>query len=275
MSNNLILMYVSCFTYKNLWESFIKLKKKYIGDSIKMYLCTDIINDYKLSDPHIEILNFNKKSNFNINGNLFDRFLYYLDYIDTEYVLYFCDDMYIMDNVDLKKINEFLEIMKNNDDVKIIKLSLHSYPFNYGTSVTYNNNLFIKASNEKDEYIFNLQPILIKKTFFKNLLNFCKENNTLRHQNGGLEIFGTIFFRKNPNYTCLRVTEDIIKVPDAGGIVRSGIMSNEIKKMLKEKENIEITTYSNNLIFEMTKDEYDLFGDFNKKYFLENNININ
>ena len=75
------LMYVSCFTYKTLWEPFFKLKNKYFGENtMKVYFCIDELkNNYNLNINNINLLNFNNKSNFTINGNLFDRYLYYLE----------------------------------------------------------------------------------------------------------------------------------------------------------------------------------------------------
>ena len=67
--------------------------------------------------------------------------------------------------------------MNNNEDIKIIKLSLDSYPFYNGKNVNYDNLNFIEADNYKDEYIFNIQPIIIRKDFFINLVIYCKTHN--------------------------------------------------------------------------------------------------
>jgi hypothetical protein len=219
-----------------------------------------------------QILNFNQKSNFTINGNLFDRYLYYLNNIETEYILYFYDDMFLIESVDTNKLNSFLNIMKNNELIKIIKLSLHSEPFYNGTMVNIDDTIFIKANNQLDNYIFNTQPILIRRDFFIETVNYCKQNNICAHQNGGLEIHGTDFFRINNHYIALRVTNDVTKVPDAGGVVRSGIISEEMKQYFKEKENIEIQTYENNMIFKLTNEEYHCLGDRLKQEYREKNI---
>jgi hypothetical protein len=264
------LMYVSCYTYKSLWMPFIKLKNKYISN-IKMYLCTDLIKENEFELNNINVLNFNSKSNFTLKGNLFDRYLYYLNNIDTDYIFYFYDDMYPLDYVDNNNLINMIKIMEENSDIKLIKLSLHSYPFHKGTNVSYNNINFVKANNNLDEYILNLQPILIKKNFFIDLINYCKKHNTYTHQNGGLEVYGTEFFR-NTNYIALRVTSDIIKIPGDGGIVRSGIISESMKKMLKDKEDIDIKTYDNNFIYELTKNEYNDLGDRLKEHYANLNI---
>lgn len=263
---NISLLYVSCYTYKSLWEPFFKLKDKYIGNTVQTYLCTDVMldNNINFEDPifnNTKILNFNQKSNFTLNGNLFDRYLYYLEQIESEYILYFYDDMFPIKSVDMNKLNNLLDIMKNNELIKIIKLSLDSHPFYHGSMICINETVFTKANNNFDHYIFNVQPILIRKDFFIEMVNYCKQNNKCTHQNGGLEIHGTDFFKINKDYICLRVTDEIVKIPYDGGVVLSGIISEEMKQYFKEKEDIEIETYENNLIFELTKEEYDCLGD--------------
>jgi hypothetical protein len=265
--NNLSLMYVSCFTYNSVWHPFLKLRTKYIGDNeIKMFLCTDELKNFNINGNNLNILNYGKKSNFAINGNLFDRYLYYLTNIESEYILYFYDDMFPGKQINLEQLDKILNIMKNNIDIKIIKLSLSSYQFINGTEVIYDNIKFIRANNMLDEYIFNVQPLLIRRNFFIDMVNYCKENNTLTHQNGGLEIFGTEYFKNNSKFICLRVIEDIIEIP-FGGILQSGILEPNIKEYLINKEGIDIKVYENNLIFELTRDEYNCLGDRLKEQF--------
>jgi hypothetical protein len=45
-----------------------------------------------------------------------------------------------------------------------------------------------------------------------------------------------------------------------------------MKQYFKEKEDIQIETYENNLIFKLTKDEYDCLGDRLKIEYNQNNI---
>ena len=260
MSLDLSIMYVSCYTYKSLWLPFLKLRNKYIDSNITTYFCTDILNSFNFNN-NIKLLNFNNKSIFSLNGNLYDRYIYYLTNIDTKYILYFYDDMFPIDYINTDKLNKLMNIMDINDDIKIIKLSLLSYPFNNGISVKYNGINFIKANNKLDDYIMNIQPLLIKRDFFIKLIQFCKLNNTLTHQNGGLEVYGTEYFRQNRNYICLRVVEDVVVIQNSMGIVQSGIITDYNKKYLKEKEDIDIETFENNLIYKLTLDEYNCLGD--------------
>ena len=267
------LMYTTCYTYKSLWEPFLKLKNKYIDNTIPTYFCTDEIKDYKLNDNNIKVLTYGHKSNFGVNGNYYKRMLYYLHNIDTDYILYFYDDMFPLAKVDMNKLNAFVDIMNTNDNIKIIKLSTHSFPCYNGTLVNYNGIDFMKANNALDSYIMNVQPILIKKDFFIDVIYYCMFNNTI-HQNGGMEIYGTEYFKNNDEFICLRIIDDIIVVNDNGGIVRSGVITDETKNMLKEKEDIDIQTYENNMIFKLTQDEYDNLGNQLKEVYANLNIQI-
>jgi hypothetical protein len=117
----------------------------------------------------------------------------------------------------------------------------------------------------------NVQPILIKRDFLIEILNYCKIHNTMGHQNGGLEVHGTEFFRKN-DVTCLRVCRDIVTINYAGGIVQSGFISEDTQKLLLNKEDIIIETFGNNLIFKLTEDEYSLAGDALREDFARRGI---
>jgi hypothetical protein len=267
-------MYVSCYTYKSLWRPFLKLKEKYIDKNLFTYFCTDEIKDFSIPNDNVKVLSFGEKSHFALNGNLYDRYLHYLNQINTKYILYFYDDMFPLSPVDTEKLNTLMYTMDSYDNIKLIKLSTHSFPFNHGMPVTIDGINYIKANNERDGYIMNVQPILIRRDFFIDLIKYCKIHNTLSYQNGGIEVYGTEFFKKNHNFICLRVAEDIVTVNHDWGIVQAGIISDDIKQMLKDKEDIEIETFENNLIYKLTSDEYNALGDHLKDIYRDKNIEI-
>lgn len=263
---------MTCYTYRALWLPFLKLKEKYIDNSIVTYFCTDEIKDSVINSPNTRILSYGEKSHFSLHGNLFDRYLYYLNKIDSKYVLLFIDDMFPLANV--SNLDKYTDIMDTNENIKIIKLSKYSRVFDRGHLVNINGIDFIQANNSIDEYIMNLQPILIRKDFFIDLTNYCKHNNQLTHQNGGMEIYGTDYFRRNNHFICLRVVNDVVPVNDSGGIVRSGRISDDTKQMLKDTEGIEIETFDNNLIFKLTIDEFNVMGNRLKEEYIANNDTI-
>jgi len=262
-------MYATCYTYKALWLPFLKLKEKYIDPSLMTYFCTDEIKDFAINSPTTKVLSYGEKSHFGLHGNLFDRFLHHLNQIDSKYILFFIDDMFPLANV--SNLDKYTDIMDTNKNIKIIKLSKYSRAFTSGHLVNINGIDFMHANNSSDEYIMNLQPILIQKDFFIDLIHFCKQHNQLTHQNGGMEIYGTDYFRRNHHFICLRVLDDVVAVNDSGGIVRSGRISEDTKKMLKDTEDIEIETIDNNLIFKLTVDEFNAMGDRLKIEYKENN----
>ena len=268
----LSIMYATCYTYRGLWLPFLKLKEKYIDNSIPTYFCTDEIKDFVINSPNTKVLTYGEKSCFSLNGNFFERYLHHLRQIDSDYILFFIDDMFPLANV--SNIDKYVDIMDADENIQIIKLSKYSRAHVNGHLVNINNILFMQANNTFDDYLMNLQPILIRKSFFIDLTNYCKQQNTYTHQNGGMEMYGTDYFRINSNYICLRVMNDVVTVNDSGGIVRSGRISEETKKMLKDTEEIEIETFDNNLIFKLTVDEFNAMGDRLKQEYTENKDTI-
>jgi len=250
------IIYATCSMYKSLWAPFFKLKDKYMDKTIPIYLCTDVLPENKLSED-CNVLIYGHKSDTGIRGNYFDRYLHHLENIHTKYIVFLVDDMFPLAPVSTEALNECTELMNEDESIKVIKLSTHSAPCS-GAKVNYKGRDFIQADNARDEYIISLQPTLIRRDFFIDMLNYCKVHNTLGHQNGGLEIHGTHYFR-NSDYRCLRVCEDIFKVNYAGGIVQSGFISDDTRKLLLT-EDIVIETFGNNLIFTLTEDEYSLAG---------------
>lgn len=249
-------MYVTCYTYYGLWEGFFKLREKYLDKNIKMYFCTDLIKDYDLKQENTKLLNFNEKSILDdIKGNLYDRYLFYLNNIDTDYILFFYDDMYPIEKISNEKIEKLINIMENNKNIKLIKLSGYSFPFHNGKENIIDEIPFFKANNNLDDYIFNLHPQIIRKDFFIEMIKYVKKNNNI-HQDGGLEVYGTQFFKEKTDYIAMRANESIIKIISPTGVVINGVIEDTIKFFLKEKENIEIKTYKNNLIYELTNEEY-------------------
>ena len=64
-------------------------------------------------------------------------------------------------------------------------------------------------------------------------------------------------FKEKTDYIAMRANESIIKIISPTGVCLHGTISNEIKDILKKKENIEIKTYKNDLIYILTEEEYE------------------
>lgn len=273
---NLSILYLSCNLFSPLWLPFLKIIKKYIAFDIKLYICTDLDIDIGLEKEIKKytnnILIYGKKSNLNRDGNLYKRFEYYLNNIESDNILYFHDDMFPNKIIDENKILSLLEILRKNNDIKLIKLSHASYNWNHGEKIIYDGMDFKKADNQKDVYIFNIQPMLIKKNFFINFINFCENNYkkyNITHMNGGLEIMGTEYYRKNKNFIALRTWDNIISVyGNDWGVVVAGIIEPKMNQELLKKEGFSIKVYDNNCLFKINQEELDIFGEHNKNRLL-------
>lgn len=271
------IMYLTCNLYSELWVPFLKLIKKYLEFSVDIYLCTDIdINPDLLEEIkkyNIKILIYGELSNISSGGNLYKRITYYLNNINNNNIFLNIDDMLPRDIIKEKSINEIVDILNKNDNIKLIKLSASSETYT-GSTVQYNSKKFYMANTSKpDSYIFNVQPFCIKKKFFLDFLSFCELNYkkfNITHLNGGLEILGGTYFKNNhPNFIALKAYENVCKFyGEPFGVVRSGVVYNNLDKILKQRENIELKLYSNNTIFDVNDDELNRFGDYNKNQLL-------
>lgn len=275
---DLSIMYLTCNLYAELWLPYLKLVKKYIEFSIDIYLCTDIdINPDLLKEIkkyNINILIYGDSSDMSSGGNLYKRITYYLNNINNNNIFVQVDDMLPRAIINKKSINEIVDILNENDNIKLIKLSNASERYT-GSIVKYKNKNFQMANTLKpDSYIFNVQPFCIKKNFFIDFLSFCEFNYkkyNITHLNGGLEILGGYYFKNNnPKFIALRSHENICSFyGEPFGVLKAGVIYNNSDKILKEKENIDLKLYSKKTIFEVNDDELNRFGDHNKNTLLK------
>lgn len=281
--NSVVIFYISCFNYSKLWRPFLKLREKYLcANKIKLYLCTDKLPD--LTDlrnienefDNIKILEFNEVSY--LDENYFKRYLYYLENIKENLILYMYDDMFPSNYLNYNYLMEMVKLLNNNDNIKLIKTTSYNLPIN-------KNNIFNKNylvyDNKTDNYIISSQVHIIKKNIFINLINYCIKNLNKSFFKSGPNIYefmGTQYFR-NKDYICLtvfnknlfsvyyNVPEDYLKnqIGCYPGIVSRGTITQECLDVLKKKENIIIKTYENNMIFELTEKNYNNLGDYLKE----------
>ena len=261
---NLSILYFSCFSYKNLWNAFLQNKQKYLGNHIKMYFCIDENKDNIIfnKESNTEIITYNQRSSYKSTGNFLKRLLYSLNNINTEYIIYYCDDMFIANYVNIDKISKILVTLQNNSNIKIVKLSNKSQPYT-GEDFFENDISYTKANKNTDDYLFNIQPTLIRKDFLIKLVNECMSNIKYNYlqENSKLERIGTEFIQSfGDEVICLKTKDDIIPIVDEVGILSAGILYDHIREWLK-LENLEIKTYENNFIYKNTKEEFDYIGE--------------
>ena len=261
--DNLSIVYFTCYTYKNLWNAFLENKKKYLGNKIKMYFCVDENKDNISFDKesNIEIITYNEKSSFRSSGNFLKRLIHSLNNINSEYIIYYVDDMFLTNYVDTSKISKILITLKNNNNIKLIKLSNKSQPYT-GGEFEDNDIIYNRANKNCDDYLMNLQPTMIKKDFFINLINECINNKKyILQANSALERIGTEYIKTfGDEVICLKTKEDIIPIVHELGLLSAGILYDYNKDWLIS-ENLFVETYQNNFIYERTNEERNYIGE--------------
>ena len=111
-------------------------------DSIKKYfngVSHCVLTDEKIDNDTTQIL-------YDNNSKYYQQMILALNQINTDYVLYSQEDYILFDYVDLNKVNEYLTILDNNQDIKFIRL--------------------IQSGVDGDELEFNDELIYLKKNHF-------------------------------------------------------------------------------------------------------------
>lgn len=262
---NVILMYLTNYSYRNLWSPFLKIKNKYMNFDIDTLFCSDYITDNKesnfnfLRNLHLKILETNEKSDIScINGNTIKRMKFYLNEIKEDFILFNLDDMFCVNKIDECKLKQIIDIMNDFPDIALIKLSLASYPFYQGKTIKINDSYFVEANKLKDKYLMNLQPFIIRTKIFIELMDYIETIPKTHNisQMSYIEVFGTTFLETS-NYRILRSETDIFPIITSMGMV-SG--SKLIPRYIEwsEYENIEI---KNNDLSLLANDEKKYMKD--------------
>jgi hypothetical protein len=245
---NVSILYCSCYMYRTLWSPFFQLKERYFNDpSIPVYLGTDGSEEGVRAclPPGVTLLRYPEPANN--NTNYITRVRWYLRSIPSKYVVFWYDDMFLSAPVDRDAFAKACALMNTDHRVKLIKLSLHSYPF---TGETYSTPLgTFQRSSSTDPYVLNVQPAVFDREF---LLSVLDEVDRVAVKNGpsDFETHGTSVAGRLP-YLYLRSTSDILPILNDGGVVRSGIVYPEARAFL-DREGIAIQTYGQNCIYDLS-----------------------
>lgn len=267
--DDLSIMYNTCFTYKNLWDPFFTLKKKYFqNQDIITYLCSDgNLEDYFKTKQMYDNTQFiqypDEAYSSGPLSNYVHRLLYYLEKIPTNYIIYWYDDMFLTNFVDFDKLSESFELMKKNSNIKTIKLSSCSYPFT-GKIYYKNNDFTLQQNSHKDQYCINLQPSLFNKNFLIDLCKNLIQKNAIYDGSFDIENAGTPYFHQNPNNISLRSNINIIPVFSDCGIVSAGYVRKGALDFLKN-ENIHLQLYDN-FIYEKSTETVSKLSKNNQHY---------
>ncbi len=245
---NVSVLYCSCYMYRNLWKPFFESKARYFkNDSIPFYIGTDgPLEAIRELVPGVPILHYSERANN--NTNYIDRVISYLESIDTKYVIFWYDDMFLSGDVDWTAFKQAYDLMEQNPGIKLIKLSKCSVKFS-GRRIATSGGAVFQLATSDDSYIMNVQPTLFDRQF---LLDTMKKVNLHDNKNGpsDFETHGTTIAKQSP-FLYLRSDQDIIPIFHEGGVVRSGIITPEARAFL-QREGLHVPVYENNCIFDLS-----------------------
>lgn len=154
--------------------------------------------------------------------NYSDRIIQSLEKIKTNFVLLSFEDMILYDNVNIKEMENIIELMKNEKELfftRLIKSGIRS-------KVSYKKNLFFLT---KTDFLFSLTPTIWRKEQLLSLLQNLKDLNIWN-----LEIYGNNLM-KNKELKALYYYNN---EPPRGGHYDSSIYPHICSAILKGKWNM-------------------------------------
>jgi hypothetical protein len=139
---------------KDIWRIFFNQIDKYLPHVEKIILVNKDNNDIPAEYQKIF---------YDDNLNYTKRIAQCLDKLQNEIVLFIHEDMILFENVDFNKINDFIELIKNNkaDFIKLIKVDIGN------DKTEYYPNL-IKTPQE---LMFSVQPTICESNKLKNIFS--------------------------------------------------------------------------------------------------------
>lgn len=143
---------------KDVWPMFFGQLKKYVGDA-KIYVAVNEDDSY-LSD-YIRII-------YDDSKKYTERWKQILSQISEEVILFLHEDMILFDSINIQFIEKYFTYVKNKE-VSSIKLILAGETF---SESSIDNTL---VYNEYSK--FSIQPTIVTKQFFTNVLNNVGELN--------------------------------------------------------------------------------------------------
>lgn len=151
MDNKVTILINSCDLYKSAWEPFLKLFLIQWPDCPYNF----VINSETL-DYHGEIKNVRAIHPDDKTLTWTQRFRYVLNHIESEYILFFIEDYFVLNPVNTKVFEHAVKVMEENPNVGMISLA-----------ATHKDN--IKTDDYEDEDFYS------RKIDEKNLI-WCRTN---------------------------------------------------------------------------------------------------
>jgi len=160
----------------DLWDIYFQSYEKFFKHSNHLVL----INE---QTPLIK----NPQITYDSNYKFSKRILEAIKKIETDFIIFSLEDMFLYDHVKLNEMNDLMVLMGKNKDISFIRLIKSGV----GSCVKFNDNLF-KLDNNRD-FLFSITPTIWRVDFLINVLENISEVDIW-----DLETEGSLFL-KNDN----------------------------------------------------------------------------
>ena len=182
---NVAILVSSCDKYHEAWMPFFSLLNKYWGEChYPKYLLTE---SYTYSDYGVKTIN-------SADQEWSSRLLDALNKIETEYVLFFLEDFFIMEKVKDDMINRYLSYMDSDDNISVIYLKSST-----GQNIV--SDLYpdlIKMEKGK-KYYLNFQAAIWRRKDFIRVIA-PKLSPWEIEENSGWDVRGDFYCVRNSSY---------------------------------------------------------------------------
>jgi hypothetical protein len=149
----------------DLWEIFQKQTIKHCN--IPLYLISDAKpKNFGFTDSHI----------YNNDEPYYKVWIDALKKFDSEYFIYLQEDFFLYDDVNEKKLNEYLEFLKSNKEYSFVRLIKSGNLKNKKITDT----LFEIESSNQD--IFSMQSTIWRTEDYIRLLDYVKDSKWLENE---------------------------------------------------------------------------------------------
>ncbi len=132
MSNNVAILVNSCDKYEDAWEPFFRLLKIQWPrcENYKIFLGTEE-KSYNCDFLQVETINIRGKVSWS------ERLRKTLEKIDTEYVLFFLEDFFLLEKVRNDIFLKSLELMENDEKIGLITFNKRRYGAEFPETTDY------------------------------------------------------------------------------------------------------------------------------------------
>ncbi len=152
----------SCDLYEDTWYPFFKLLQKQWPDCPYRIILNTETKQYNCPFLNVETINSGKDLSWTA------RLRYVLNKIDSEFVLFFLEDFFLLSEVRTESFYKALDIIKNNSDVGLV----HFTPVEKDTPAPQNDldNCFYELPVKKRTLRTRVAISLFRKDYFLKLL---------------------------------------------------------------------------------------------------------